>query len=320
MKARLSPIVDIIVAVGTCLVLGYGARLVLDGHFSAGVLVVFLLYLGKMYKPMRDLSKMTDTDLEGRRRLRAHPRGPRHRKQRPGPARRARRRRAFKGAHRVRPRHVQLRKRCRRAEGRQLSYRARPGCRHRRPLRRRQDDDRQPDSALLRSGFRRVTIDGTRRPAATRSSRCAIRSASCCRTRCCSARPSGTTSRTATPTPTRTEIVARGEARERARIHRAAAQGYATLVGERGVSLSGGQRQRIAIARAIVRNTPILILDEPTAGLDAASEQAVVGALDRSDEGRTSVVIAHHLAPSATPTSSSSSRIRSSPSTAATIS
>ena len=53
--------VEVIVAVGTCLVLGYGARLALAGQISAGVLVVFLLYLGKMYKPMRDLSKMTDT-------------------------------------------------------------------------------------------------------------------------------------------------------------------------------------------------------------------------------------------------------------------
>jgi ATP-binding cassette subfamily B protein len=71
--------------------------------------------------------------------------------------------------------------------------------------------------------------------------------------------------------------------------------GYATMVGTRGVTLSGGQRQRIAIARAIVRNTPILILDEPTAGLDAASEQVVVDALQRLMAGRTSVVIAHHL-------------------------
>ena len=72
-------------------------------------------------------------------------------------------------------------------------------------------------------------------------------------------------------------------------------QSYATMVGERGVTLSGGQRQRIAIARAIVRNTPILILDEPTAGLDAASEQLVTEALDRLMKGRTSIVIAHHL-------------------------
>jgi subfamily B ATP-binding cassette protein MsbA len=72
-------------------------------------------------------------------------------------------------------------------------------------------------------------------------------------------------------------------------------EGYDTMVGERGITLSGGQRQRIAIARAIVRDTPILILDEPTAGLDAASEQAVIGGLDILMKGRTSVVIAHHL-------------------------
>src|SRR5205085_11144799 len=58
-------------------------------------------------------------------------------------------------------------------------------------------------------------------------------------------------------------------------------EGYATNVGDRGLTLSGGQRQRIAIARAIVRNSPILILDEPTAALDAVSERAIVEALDR---------------------------------------
>jgi len=73
-------------------------------------------------------------------------------------------------------------------------------------------------------------------------------------------------------------------------------EGYDTMVGERGVTLSGGQRQRIAIARAVIRNTPILILDEPTSGLDAASEQTVFEALDRLMKGRTSIVIAHHLA------------------------
>src|SRR5678809_1318544 len=61
LKAKLSPVVEVIVALGTCLVLWYGARLALAGELSAGLLIVFLLYLGKMYKPMRDLSKMTDT-------------------------------------------------------------------------------------------------------------------------------------------------------------------------------------------------------------------------------------------------------------------
>lgn len=71
--------------------------------------------------------------------------------------------------------------------------------------------------------------------------------------------------------------------------------GYDTSVAERGVSLSGGQRQRIAIARALVRDSPIVILDEPTSGLDALSEQYVMRGLDRLMAGRTVVVIAHRL-------------------------
>jgi ATP-binding cassette, subfamily B, bacterial len=73
------------------------------------------------------------------------------------------------------------------------------------------------------------------------------------------------------------------------------ADGYDTMLGERGVTLSGGQRQRIAIARAVIRDTPILVLDEPTSGLDAASEEAVIEALDRLMKNRTTILIAHHL-------------------------
>jgi ATP-binding cassette subfamily B protein len=72
-------------------------------------------------------------------------------------------------------------------------------------------------------------------------------------------------------------------------------EGYDTMVGERGVTLSGGQRQRIAIARAIIRDTPILIMDEPSSGLDAASEESVFEALDRLTVGKTAIVIAHRF-------------------------
>ncbi len=71
--------------------------------------------------------------------------------------------------------------------------------------------------------------------------------------------------------------------------------GFATVVGQRGATLSGGERQRVAIARAIVRNAPILLLDEPTTGLDAQSEQLVMGGLARLMEGRTTIVVSHKL-------------------------
>ena len=77
------------------------------------------------------------------------------------------------------------------------------------------------------------------------------------------------------------------------RVHRWMPKGYDTMVGERGLNLSGGQRQRLGIARVMVRNSPILLLDEPTAALDSESEKLVIDALGHLMQGRT--VIRSHI-------------------------
>jgi ATP-binding cassette subfamily B protein/subfamily B ATP-binding cassette protein MsbA len=72
-------------------------------------------------------------------------------------------------------------------------------------------------------------------------------------------------------------------------------QGYDTVIGERGTTLSGGQRQRLAIARALLKDAPILIMDEPTSALDVATEGKLIAALERLKAGRTTIMIAHRL-------------------------
>ena len=90
-------------------------------------------------------------------------------------------------------------------------------------------------------------------------------------------------------------IIAAAEAAHAMEFIRDMPQGLATLVGENGVKLSGGQRQRLAIARALLRNAPVLVLDEATSALDTESERHVQAALEALMRGRTTIVIAHRL-------------------------
>ena len=293
-KMKLSPVVDIIVATGTCLMLAYGARLVLAGQLTAGALVVFLLYLGKMYKPMRDLSKMTGTvskagvAFERIREVLESEGGIRDR-------RHARQATGFKGA--IAFDRVSFGYSSDQMILEDVSFTIEPG---------------QVAAFVGPTGGGKttiinlvarfydpmsgtVTIDGTDiRQFTIRSLRDQI--SFVLQDTLLFQAPIWQNIAYGRPEATRVEIMRAAALANAHDFITEMPDGYDTMVGERGVTLSGGQRQRIAIARAVIRKTPILILDEPTSGLDAQSEQAVFEALDRLMKDKTSIVIAHHLA------------------------
>ena len=292
-KAKLSPMVDVIVAIGTCLVLGYGVTLVSAGELSTGVLIVFLMYLKKSYKPIKDLSKIANT--------------------------------LSKTAVSY--------ERIQEVLGTESAIADMPGARTAPPFKGTIEFDRvtfgyEKDACVLRDVSLRVeagqvaAIVGTSGMGKSTIASLVPRFFDPIAG---AVTIDGADVRTLTLKSLRDQIsfvlqdsllfrgtiwenIAYGKptaapedtirAAQLANAHEFILNlpyGYATMVGERGSTLSGGQRRRIAIARAIVRDTPILILDEPTTGLDAASERAVVEAVERLMKGRTCLIIAHHL-------------------------
>jgi subfamily B ATP-binding cassette protein MsbA len=293
LKARLAPIVNIITAIGTCAVLWFGAHMAMSGSLAPGSLVVFVFYLGKMYKPMQDISKTVDAYSKaatGFDRIQEILRVDDEVHDQP----RARKAPRFKGniefddvgfAYKENEpvlRDVNLHVKA----GTMVALVGPTG-----------SGKTTIINLIARfydptSGS--VKIDGTDiRQYTQKSLRSQI-----------SFVLQDTVLFSGTiwdniaygcPDASESQIVKAAKAANAMEFIEKLPQKFDTAVGERGVTLSGGQRQRIAIARAIIRNSPILILDEPTSGLDAESEQLVVEALDHLMEGKTSIVIAHRL-------------------------
>jgi ATP-binding cassette subfamily B protein len=293
-KAKLSPIVEVLAAVGTCLVLGYGARLALAGQLSTGVLIVFLIYLGKMYKPMRELSKMTDTVSKASvsyERIQEVLNTVSQIRDRP----RARRANRFKG--KVEFDRISFNYSADRPVLTEVSFQIEPGqvAAFVGPsgagkstiisLIPRFYDPTSGQVKVDGSDIRQYTLQSLREQMSFVLQDTVLFRA-----------PIWQNIAYGKPEARRAEVIRAAELANAHEFIEKMPEGYDTMVGERGVSLSGGQRQRVAIARAIIRDSPILLLDEPSSGLDAESEQAVFEALGRVMEGKTCVVIAHHLA------------------------
>jgi subfamily B ATP-binding cassette protein MsbA len=293
-KAILAPLVDVIVAIGTCLVLWFGARLVLDGRLTAGALLVFLLYLAKMYKPMKDLSKLTDTlskaaiafervgeimavegvvqDLPGARA-------------------------ATRFSGRIAFDHVRFGYAPDVLVLRNVDLTIQPGQRAALVgltgagkstllgLIPRLYDVRAGGVMIDGRDVRSYTLQSLREQVSV-----VLQEAVLFRATIAENIAYGRQGATASDV---------AHAAKLAHVDEFVAKlprGYDTVVGERGETLSGGQRQRITIARAIVRDAPILLLDEPSAALDPECEDLIFAGLARLMRNRTSLTIAHRLA------------------------
>ena len=293
LKAKLTPFVEIIVGVGTSLTLWFGARLVLAGKLEASSLIVFIWYLGKMYKPMQDLSKMTDTYAKaaiGYERIQEVLQSEREVSDLPG----ARRAGKLKGD--IEFDHVTFGYERDRPVLKDISFKIQSGTvaalvgptgAGKSTIISLIPRFYDPDSGVVKidgQDVRRLKQKSIRDQVSFVLQDTVLFHASVWRNIAYGK-----------PDASREEILHAAQLANAHEFVEKMPEGYDTMIGERGVTLSGGQRQRIAIARAVIRNTPILILDEPSSGLDASSEQLVFEALDRLMAGRTSIVIAHRL-------------------------
>ncbi len=292
-KSLMSPIVSVVVAFCTAVVLWKGTSLIIAGTMTAGALTVYLAYLKKFFKPVKDLAGMTSTIAQttvALERIQAILSADEVITERPGA---------------IDPRHVR---------GAISFDRVSFGYDRDRPVLHEVSFDIEPGQVVGVVGptgsgkstvlsllprfydpaLGRVLIDGVD---ITNYRLTALR-----------AQIGFVLQDTVLLHGTIRENIAYGrpeatgeEIIEAARIANAdefisrMPQGYDSMVGERGEMLSGGQRQRIAIARAVIRNSPILVLDEPTAALDTESEHLVIEALRRLMKGRTVIMIAHRL-------------------------
>jgi len=293
LQAQLKPLVELLVAAGTVLVVWYGARQVMAGALLPGSLLVFLAYVARLYKPMRELSKQTDVlnrAIVGMERIFEVLDTEHTITDSPGarPAPRLRGEIVFD----------------------QVTFGYRPGVPVLRDIRLRI----QPGQVVAVVGASgagktsllglvprfsdpdegRILIDGRDIREFTVSSLRAQISLvlqetvlfyGTVRDNIAYGRPD------ATPD----EIVAASVAANAHEFIRELPDGYDTVVGERGVTLSGGQRQRIAIARAMIRNASIILMDEPTTGLDASAEALILDGIGRLIAGRTALIVAHRL-------------------------
>lgn len=293
LAAGLERTTDVLIAVSTALVLYFGARLVLSGSLTPGDLVVFTTYLKNAFKPMRDFAKYTarlaKASAAGERVLDILDTEPTIR-DRPGavPAP------AFRGALHFEDVSFAYEPGTPVLNG--FSLRVAPG--ERVAVVGASGGGKSTLASLVprlydpTSG--RITVDGRDIGEYTLESLRAQVSMVLQENILFGASVRDNIAYSVEGA-TRAEVVAAARLSGAHDFVTALPEGYDTVLGERGATLSGGQRQRLAVARAALRRAPILILDEPTVGLDEENERLVRGALERLSRGRTTLLITHDL-------------------------